>query len=241
MDLKSSSASFISDPKELYTAIMIEPREHPAMRFVLHNYFQGLDSRWNFILYHGIDNEYWLKNMVKTVFSSNMNRITFRMININNLTLDQYSSIMVSEQFIQTIPTEMFLIFQTDSMICMPYKDTIYDYMKYDYVGAPWHETIRPPWKTHVGNGGLSLRRKSKMLEIVRNIQYIPGYPEDMYFSEGCDTLGMKKPGWEKAKEFAIETQMSAKSFGVHKSWRWTNVTEQQCPGYSELVRLNSL
>jgi hypothetical protein len=78
------------------------------------------------------------------------------------------------------------------------------------------------------------------MLKIARTVPYSPGYPEDMYFSEGCDKLGMKKPTWEKAKEFAIEMQPSLKSFGVHRAWRWTTVTEEQCPGYSELIKLNS-
>ena len=135
----------------------------------------------------------------------------------------------------------MFLLFQTDSMICKPYRERIYDFMEYDYVGAPWHEVVRYPWKTQVGNGGLSLRRRSAMVRIAVNIPYIPGYPEDMYFSEGCDRLGLKKPTWAKAKEFAIETQASPSSFGIHRAWRWTSVAEEQCPGYSELVRLNAV
>jgi len=224
-----------------YTAIMIEPRQHPAMRFVLQNFLENLDTRWNFILYHGIDNEDWLKTLVQSAFSSeDQKRIIFRKIVVKNLSLQQYSSIMTNSQFIQTIPTEIFLVFQTDSMICKPYRDLIYEFMDYDYVGAPWHEVPRGPWKTQVGNGGLSLRRKSAMLTIARRVPYSPGYPEDMYFSEGCDKLSMKKPTWEKAKEFAIEMQPSLKSFGVHRAWRWTTVTEEQCPGYSELVKLNT-
>ena len=226
--------------KESYTAIMIEPRQHRAMRFVLQNFLENLDSRWNFIIYHGIDNEQWLKALVTNVFPESLSRITFRKAAVNTLTLDQYSSIMVNPQFIQTIPTEMYLVFQTDSMICKPYKDLIYDFMEYDYVGAPWHEVVRPPWTTQVGNGGLSLRRRSKMLEIARNIPYSYGYPEDMYFSEGADKLQMKKPTWAKAREFSIETQPNSKSFGVHRPWIWTLVTEEQCPGYQELVKLNS-
>jgi len=228
--------------KDSYTAIMIEPRQHPAMRFVLHNFLENLDARWNFILYHGIDNEDWLKQLVQSAFSSeDHKRITFRKIAVKNLTLGQYSSIMTNSQFIQTIPTEIFLVFQTDSMICKPYRDLIYEFMEYDYVGAPWHEIPRGAWKTQVGNGGLSLRRKSAMLTIARTLPYSAGYAEDMYFSEGCDRLHMKKPSWEKAKEFAIETQYNPRSFGIHRAWRWTSVSEEQCPGYSELVKLNNL
>ena len=229
-------------PRESYTALIIEPRQHPALRFVLQNFLENLDSQWNFILYHGLDNEQWMKSIVHQSFSpEDQNRITFRKIGLKNLTLDQYSSIMTNPQFIQSIPTEMFLVFQTDSMICKPYKHLIYDFMEYDYAGSPWHEVPCDRWKTQVGNGGLSLRRKSAMLKIARTIPYSPGYPEDMYFSEGCDKLAMKKPTWAKAKEFAIEMQPNSKSFGIHSPWRWTIVTEDQCPGYLELVKLNSL
>lgn len=231
----------LNNKKESYTAIMIEPRQHPAMQFVLQNFLENLDSRWSFILYHGIDNEDWMKTIVGGCSIEDQNRITLRKVVVKNLTLDQYSSIMTNSEFIQRIPTEMFLVFQTDSMICKPYKDLIYEFMKYDYVGAPWHEVPYGSWKTQIGNGGLSLRRKSAMLMITNTVPYSSGYPEDMYFSEACDTLKLKKPNWSKAKEFAIEMQPSLKSFGVHRAWRWTTVSEKQCPGYLELVKLNTL
>lgn len=230
-----------SNTTGIYTALMIEPRQHPAMRFVLNNFLETLDSRWNFIVYHGTDNEEWLKNLLENEFASSLHRITLGRINVSNLNLHQYSFIMVSSEFLKIIPTEIFLVFQTDSMISKPYKHLLYDYMDYDYVGAPWHEIPRGLWKCQVGNGGLSLRRRSKMLEIANTQPYIYGYPEDMYFSEGAKKLEMKIPTWEKAKEFSIETQYSPKSFGVHRPWLWLkNITEEQCPGYSELVKLNT-
>ena len=51
------------------------------------------------------------------------------------------------------------MVFQTDSVICDENSKLINDYMLYDYVGAPW--------KDAVGNGGFSLRRKSKALEMM--------------------------------------------------------------------------
>jgi hypothetical protein len=80
----------------------------------------------------------------------------------------------------------MFLVFQTDSMILN--KDRIYDFMNYDYVGAPFNTKFK--WlqkypKTdfyNVGNGGLSLRRKSKMMEILLNNK-LKNINEDTYFA----------------------------------------------------------
>lgn len=40
-----------------YTAIMIEPRKHKALHFVLNNMLEYLPNDWKIILFHGINNE----------------------------------------------------------------------------------------------------------------------------------------------------------------------------------------
>lgn len=69
---------------------------------------------------------------------------------------------MTNINLYENIPTETFLIFQTDTLINPKYKDLIYEFIDYDYVGAPWISN------GDVGNGGLSLRKKSKMIEIIK-------------------------------------------------------------------------
>ena len=118
-------------------------------------------------------------------------------------------------------------------MISSKFKEFLYDFMEYDYVGAPWENG-------DVGNGGLSLRRRSKMLEIAEKAPYDPPYGEDMFFSGAMGMVAVKKPTFEEAKRFSIETVYSEAAFGVHKAWRWMDtVREEQCPGYGELLRLN--
>ena len=58
---------------------------------------------------------------------------------------------LTSKEFYHNFPTEIFLIFQTDSVICNENKDLLDDFMKYDYVGAQW--------KDAVGIGGFSLKK----------------------------------------------------------------------------------
>jgi hypothetical protein len=62
----------------------------------------------------------------------------------------------------------MFLVFQLDTLISDVYHSKIYDFMQYDYVGAPLPLHFELNLGTLVGNGGLSLRKKSKMLEVAR-------------------------------------------------------------------------
>ena len=216
-----------------YTALIIEPRKHAAMQFVLTNFYENLDERWNFLIYHGIENEDWMKELVNTFSEGNKRRTEIRKLDFVNILPHQYSAIMVNPAFIKSIPTEVFLVFQTDTMISSVHKDLIYNYMEYDYVGAPWPDG-------NVGNGGLSLRKRSKMLEIAEKAPYSPPYGEDLFFSFAMGIVDVYKPSFEKAKEFSIETIYNPISFGIHKAWRWTNkVTEEQCPGYTTLVALN--
>jgi hypothetical protein len=127
----------------------------------------------------------------------------------------------------------MFLIFQTDSIILKENKEKIYDYLEYDYVGAPW-----PFINNEIGNGGFSLRRKSKMLEIIEKCPYInidinfinhdiikKDYDnEDVYFSLLCPIVNVKKPTYEDALIFSSESIWNDKSFGIHKVWSGVNI-----------------
>ena len=44
---------------DIYTAVIIEPRKHKALYFVLKNYLENLDSSWNILILHGnLNKEY---------------------------------------------------------------------------------------------------------------------------------------------------------------------------------------
>jgi len=219
-----------------YTAIIVEPRKHAALEFVLINFLDNLDYDWNIIIYHGKLNLDYLNNIINTKLNKYIDRITIINLDVDNLTIQDYNNLMVNKYFIESIPTEVFLIFQTDSMICHENKNLINKFIEYDYVGAPWIGG-------GVGNGGLSLRRKSKMLEILNNCPYQEGIPEDVYFGKGCNNIHIYKPTDLKAKEFSIENVYSEKSFGIHKSWSMSvdnnyNL-DAQCQNYNMFRKLN--
>lgn len=228
---------------ENYTAIIIEPRQHKALELVLSNFMENLDKRWNFIIFHGIDNEEYIKNIISNN-ELDYNRIKMVNLNVHNLTIGDYNSLFYDKLFYDYIPTEMFLVFQTDTLICKKYKDLIYDFMKYDYVGAPWVETNwnQDTCTNKVGNGGLSLRRKSKMLELLNNCNH-NNANEDFFFSKlicNCNyDVELNKPSEADAKKFAIEHIYNDKTFGVHKPWLYINNDLCFCEDYDKLVKLN--
>jgi hypothetical protein len=220
--------------KGIATALIIEPRKHKALAFVLKNILENLESEWNVILYHGRLNEDYVKNIVKNNLSHYASRISLIKLEIDNLTKRQYSEIMLNRDFISSIPTETFLVFQTDSMINPKYKDLLYTFLKYDYVGAPWKNGM-------VGNGGFSLRKKSKMLKCLLfpvKVDY-----EDAWFSN--DIHKLYKPPYELACLFSIETLYSKVFFGIHFAWNYheSKLEEmcENCPGLSELISLQAL
>ena len=202
----------------MYTAIIIEPRQHKALPFVLENFLNNLSEDWSFIIFHGKTNLEFIINIINYKLSRFMHRIRLINLNVDNLTINAYNNLLkYNKSFYNCIPTETFLIFQTDSIIIKKYKHLINDFLHYDYVGAPFFFCNN----INVGNGGLSLRKKSKMIEIMEK-EGKNNRPEDVYFS-CCESVAIYKPLVNDAMLFSIEEIHSEMSFGCHKPWKSTN------------------
>ena len=222
-----------------YTAVIIEPRKHKALPFVLNNFFENLSEEWSFIIFHGNQNQEYIMDIMENQLPQYKTRIIqYVNLNIDNFNnLIEYSRFVVSKPFYDCIPTEIFLMFQTDCMIFKENKLLINDFLKYDYVGAPWD------WNQSVGNGGLSLRRKSKMLEVINKVPF-NFLHEDRYI---CDqtVVYLNKPIFEEAKKFSIETVFNEVSFGIHNAWGCRSIQPEKInyliEKYPELCTLISL
>jgi hypothetical protein len=217
---------------DIYTAVIVEPRQHPSLSFVLNNFLNNLPTNWNIVIKHGSTNAEFVKNIIDNELSSFKDRIKMVNLNIDNLSIDDYNKLLKSKKFYDNIPTEIFLIFQTDSIICPNDKHLLTEFLQYDYVGAPWTDG-------NVGNGGLSLRRKSKMLEIISKCK-MDNQNEDIFFSNSCSGIKLYKPTSEIAKRFSVETVYNEHSFGVHKPWPYLSKTDldTKCAVCSPLVEL---
>lgn len=214
-----------------YNAIIIEPRKHKAIEFVLTNVCECLSNEWGIIFFHGDNNEEYVKNIINSnnLLKSRINTIN---INIDNLDLIEYSKLFATKSVIYDyITAEIFLVFQTDSMIFKKNKELIYDFLNYDYVGSPWLITNYLPTKnaSYIGNGGFSLRRKSKMLEIIENVKwnrtnvfseiYYDNIYEDLYFSTNYDSIIINKPEYKKTMTFCVDEVFNDITFACHKPW----------------------
>lgn len=236
----------------MYTAIIVEPRKHPALHFVLDNFLNNLSDEWNIIIFHGNNNLNYINNIIDNNLTKYIHRISKINLNVDNLTLNEYNHLFKHNPFIyDNIPTETFLVFQTDTMIFPKYKDFINEFLHYDYVGAPIIDRISYNNSTnetelipvqYVGNGGLSLRKKSKMLEIMfteGHLEEKKHLPEDLFFS-GPSIVNINKPSGIEAQRFSIETFLCEKTFGCHKSWAYMD-NQRLFDTFPEIIPLYEL
>lgn len=102
--------------------------------------------------------------------------------------------------------------------------------------------TIRPV----VGNGGFTLRKRSKMLEILRKydtdsstLLYISS---DIFIAAAAIDLQASVPSEERARSFSVENVFFSRPFGVHKPWLYLSSSEldelgQNCPAMNEILK----
>ena len=74
---------------EKYTAIIIEPRTHNALEFVLENFIENLSNNWDFIIFHGnLNRDYIIKILNSNkILKNNKNRLKLINLNVDNLTI----------------------------------------------------------------------------------------------------------------------------------------------------------
>ena len=221
-------------------AVFIEYRPLPHAEVLLRNCISKLRSEWSHTIICGEEAFEYYKNLACNIHKN------IKVINTGHQNMDQnaYNNLLLTKDFWNLLSGEKILIYQEDTFI---FKDNINDFVEWDYIGAPFK--IDCVEGNNVGNGGLSLRSKSKMIEVLERIPlesinkhefkpFIQNYmynkklnniPEDIYYSSYLQKLNIGKvPDIEIAKQFSSETIYNPESFGMHCMWHgykdWKNV-----------------
>lgn len=194
-------------------AVIVEPRIMKELLYVIYNLHNKL-PKWRIQVFCGILNYDYIKKSKIYNLLNKKGLIYITKLNVDNLTPVLYSDLLKTKKFWNEIRGGNILIFQTDSCIC---NSKINNFLKYDYVGAPW----KYGWSYggSVGNGGLSFRKKNKMLEIIDKCK--SNKIEDVYFSFGCPGVNIKKPSFNEGKQFSVESEYYHKPFAVHAAWKY--------------------
>lgn len=127
-----------------------------------------------------------------------------------------YSKFIIKELY-KHVNTEFCMIIQADGF---PINLNAWEdnFMKFDYIGAPWYTQPWPIEQT-VGNGGFSIRSK-KFLEASKDLEYKDWIAEDVYLcrieDKNLKSKGIKFAPHEIAYRFSVEDMPYKGQFGFH-------------------------
>jgi hypothetical protein len=199
-------------------AVIIEPRQHKALEYVVKNVRTHLPS-WPIQVFHGTKNEQFAKDCLKGI--ANVQFVNTGKDNFNSGT--EYSQYMLGEEFWNRVKGEHVLIFQTDSIILNQSPRRIEEFLEYDYIGAPWK------WDNTVGCGGFSLRKKSSSLEALHTSPPSRDAAEDTYFRNFFrDSPKHSLAPLDAALKFCVGSMYSQRPFSVHKCWGHDGLTNEE-------------
>ena len=211
---------------------LIEFRILPHLEFLIRNTIIKLPN-WSHTVVCGNMNYEYLHNMCNNI-SINIKIIK---LDINICNVNKYNNLLLTKEFWNNFKGEKLLLYQEDSIL---FHNNIDEFMKYDYIGAPWADN-HDDNSYNVGNGGFSLRTKSKILEVLNTINIkklklnnstlesmkiakLEKCPEDVYYSKSMIdyNIGLV-PDRFKANLFSSEEVFNINSLGGHNYYLGIN------------------
>lgn len=208
--------------KQYNEAFFIEFRWFKHIEFLVRNTILKLPT-WSHTIVCGNNNIIQMKAMCATISPT----IRIIHLNINNISINEYSNLLKTAAFWKRFHGEKLLLYQSDSYL---FHGNIEPFLEYDYVGSPWPKSFT----FSVGNGGFSLRTKRTMIECIEKAQEVDTeIEEDVFYVKYITLLNIGKiPSFEKAQSFGVEFCEGNNPVGGHKIFRPdTNLT----PAYKSL------
>ena len=211
-------------------AIIVETREHKALPFVLNNVMSILPNDWGLQIFHGNDNLDYINDIINNDIILKNKEVFLSDLGINSITQEDSSlEIMLKTKFWDQIVSETVLYFECDTILCSKSKYKVSDFEKFDYIGGWWGQAFSElslnETYDRVMNGGLSIRKKSWMIDIIdKNLEmYLKrggNSCEDYFVSDSV----VKKPLVKEVLSFSIDSGymyplFDEPPFGLHKPW----------------------
>jgi hypothetical protein len=183
-------------------ALLIENRVSPILSPLILHFMSVVPPDWRFRFMGSLESVQRVNQSraIRDAVARGKLDLTYIPANMTTGSQEEISAFLTTLWLYEVVlqPAEWLLVFQTDSMLCANSRQTLNSWLDYDWVGAPWNPTGR-----FGGNGGLSLRRVSRIIDILRHQQRIPlTDPEDVWLT---DRLG-HRPGAKLANGTASLT-----------------------------------
>lgn len=218
--VREMSVPAIADQSD-HSIVIIEPRCHPHLEFVLKTALFFLGGNWSVDIFASRLNYKFVKKI-----TADLGPARIYLLDVDNLTDNQYNSIKKSPDFWRYLLAENILWLEPDCLICRPGIDA---FLGYDFIGAPWHPAIAASPGCRVGNGGLSFRKRSAMIKVAENANVDNNVilTEDLFFATNMHMANQLNPDTftlpttEIARTFSVESVFYPEPLGMHKSWRY--------------------
>lgn len=188
MELPKASLEYHAPAPRPYNeskvALLIENRANPILAPLMLHFMSVVPAEWRFRFMGSAESVAHINGSVAIREQVQAGKLDLTLIpaNMSTAGTEQISRFLTTLWLYEVVlqPAEWLLVFQTDSILCANSRRNLNDYLEYDWVGAPWN-----PWGQWGGNGGLSLRRVSAMIAVLRDQVRIDGSePEDVWLSE---------------------------------------------------------
>tara|TARA_B110000495_G_C22971220_1_gene570045 strand:- start:806 stop:1471 length:666 start_codon:yes stop_codon:yes gene_type:complete len=218
-----------------------------------------LPNNWSLQIFHGNNNLDFISDIINNDIILKNKEVFLNDLGINSITQEDSSlEIMLKADFWNKVVGETVLYFECDSMLCPNSEYKVEDFEHFDYIGGYWGNQldVLDNDYTRVMNGGLSIRKKSYMLDIIKNeLQpYLDrgGNPcEDYFVTDRIRTI----PKVRDVLTFSIDCgymyPLNNKApFGLHKPWgvnpakghgKYYNEIKKVCEGVERLEELNGV
>ncbi|CAM4895461.1 unnamed protein product [Rotaria socialis] len=197
-------------------AVLVEFRAVDHIVAIVHNVDHHIPSSWPIQIFHGKENQNFIKNSTLApliasgkIFLTLMEEVYDR---------SRTNQLLTDPKFWQRVCGEKILLFQIDSAMCSNSPHKITDFLQYDYVGAPWDTSWFAYNKAYlVGNGGFSLRSRSKILALLALAKYDFKIPEDVWYAQNLHRVNGSVAPVHVAKTFSVESMYYERPLGVHR------------------------
>jgi hypothetical protein len=249
----------MSDRQKIDAAVVIEFRskqwtvDYPEGTDIVRamtSFLANLPPTTPILFYHRAENRDFVYNSFEDhIMSGKIRPIQVATSEASNHTfIWEYSRFLTRLDFWESLPGENILMFQDDSCLCGPNIFKLDSILQYDYVGGTWTKGV---YRKHDdlfrgkrlgGNGGLSFRKKSAMIKLLRNKHLHPrscpsdvgGEPinEDLWFCTHPMFSELNLPSYEESKQYFNEYELTENPLGVHNVW-----TYHQSPSLEHLAR----
>ncbi|CAK7230134.1 hypothetical protein SCUCBS95973_007469 [Sporothrix curviconia] len=169
---------------ESKVALLIENRPFPVLAPLMLHFISVVPPDWRFRFMGSVESVEAINTSVaiREQVKAGKLDLTYIPSNMSTGSQEEISRFLTTPWLYESVlqPAEWLLVFQTDSILCANSQRNINEYLEYDWIGAPWSTSSR--WG---GNGGLSIRRVSAMIDVLRNQVRVDGSePEDVWLAE---------------------------------------------------------